>query len=274
MDYITEFQIIASPLDTERFSQIDATVREREISHVLLEREYDDQTGYWFSDYDLLHDYEDDVLAISKQFPDVHFELNSKGDNGNNACSKYYLAGKTCRSGSFSIIWPFIESDLYDPEKSIKGTTDPYARFTQLDVMLYRSMQSLVNKTDWDFPWNPSLITDVRCLMAEYLQNKGHSIRWHASAPSTSKSPACEEDPSQVVAYERFRLQWMLDHGYTLTDLIRGLEALRAEGAGKDGIHELFSEWERSCGFGSALWPCYREYLACEGIDSASRKEG
>ena len=33
-----------------------------------------------------------------------------------------------------------------------------------------------------------------------------------------------QEDTSAATAYERFKLQWMLEHGFTLRDLVEELE--------------------------------------------------
>ena len=70
--------------------------------------------------------------------------------------------------------------------------------------------------------------------------------------------------------YERFKLQWMLDHGYTLADLMRELQGLQYDDpedsdAISTPITELFDHWEMEVGFGSEIWPCFGEYLQCEG---------
>lgn len=76
-------------------------------------------------------------------------------------------------------------------------------------------------------------------------------------------------------AFERFRLQWMLDHGYTLTDLVECMEIMIHEDA-QDGLRtklsELFDRWEFGVGFaGGDVWPCYDEYLQNEAQDSGER---
>lgn len=76
-------------------------------------------------------------------------------------------------------------------------------------------------------------------------------------------------------AFERFRLQWMLDHGYTLSDLVECMEVMIHEDE-QDGLHtkfsELFERWEFGVGFVSgAIWPCYDEYLQNEALQSGER---
>ena len=65
--------------------------------------------------------------------------------------------------------------------------------------------------------------------------------------------------------YEQFKLKWMLEHGHTLKELIDELEELREESDPDETLQDIFDEWEFGYGFGSEIWPCYEEYLECEG---------
>ena len=74
--------------------------------------------------------------------------------------------------------------------------------------------------------------------------------------------------------YEKFRLQWMLDHGHSLRELTEGLQSLQYDDPEDSDristpIQELFQEWEQDRGFGSEIWPCEAEWTECEGKDSA-----
>lgn len=68
-----------------------------------------------------------------------------------------------------------------------------------------------------------------------------------------------------VLAYEAFKLQWMIDHGYTIPDLIKHLELMVDEDLnGSDmptSLQNLFSDWEYGFGFDGSIWPCYQEFL-------------
>lgn len=68
----------------------------------------------------------------------------------------------------------------------------------------------------------------------------------------------------EQVAYERFKLQWMLEHGYTLIDLIHELEMLRCESGPEISLESIFQDWEFGYGFQSEIWPCFDEYMDCE----------
>ena len=65
-------------------------------------------------------------------------------------------------------------------------------------------------------------------------------------------------------AYERFRLQWMLDHGRSLSELIDELQKLRDEGNPEMSLQDLFRDWEFGYGFGSEIWPSFEEFLDVE----------
>ena len=66
-------------------------------------------------------------------------------------------------------------------------------------------------------------------------------------------------------AYEIFRLQWMIDHGYGVLDLIKNLETMIEEDQNefgvRTGLESLFQDWEFCIGFDGSIWPCYEEFL-------------
>lgn len=66
--------------------------------------------------------------------------------------------------------------------------------------------------------------------------------------------------------YEKFKLQWMIDHGFTLTDLMECMDIMLQEDLdGSDArtaLTSLFSDWEFSVGFvGGQIWPCFEEFI-------------
>ena len=66
-------------------------------------------------------------------------------------------------------------------------------------------------------------------------------------------------------AYEVFRLQWMIEHGYGIPDLIKNLDAMIEEDQNESGVRtslqSLFQDWEFGIVFDGAIWPCYQEFL-------------
>ena len=69
---------------------------------------------------------------------------------------------------------------------------------------------------------------------------------------------------SPQAQYEKYRLQWMLDHNHTLSELIDELQKLRDESDPNMSLQSVFKDWEFGYGFGSEIWPCFEEFLDCE----------
>ena len=63
-------------------------------------------------------------------------------------------------------------------------------------------------------------------------------------------------------------LQWMIDHGYSLEDLVQNLESMILEDENESGVRtdlpSLFRDWEYGLGFDGAIWPCFEEFLENE----------
>lgn len=71
------------------------------------------------------------------------------------------------------------------------------------------------------------------------------------------------------IAYEKYRLHWMLSHGYTLVDLIQEMQICIDE-TDEDkatDLNAIFKAWEFNHGFGSEIWACYEEFLENEYQD-------
>lgn len=69
--------------------------------------------------------------------------------------------------------------------------------------------------------------------------------------------PLYETNENPTISYENYQLQWMMDHGYSLQDLMRSMDEYYA---GKDisnrEIEDLFNEWQDEYGFHYELWAC------------------
>ena len=77
--------------------------------------------------------------------------------------------------------------------------------------------------------------------------------------------------------YEKYQLQWLIYHGYSLKDLMTELTRLQYEDP-EDAkriatpIDQLFAEWEADVGFGSEIWPCKEEWRDCELTKAISER--
>ena len=67
--------------------------------------------------------------------------------------------------------------------------------------------------------------------------------------------------------YNKYQLNWMIDHGYSISDMIIALSntAKEMEGSHPHSLsHSLkyvFNEWALEDGFNGEIWVCYEEWL-------------
>lgn len=87
-----------------------------------------------------------------------------------------------------------------------------------------------------------------------------------SNRPTTAPANSDAEIPMPAMdPYERYRLEWMIAHGYSLRDLMKALAEYQRE-ASEDAecsstpVNELFDEWEHDVGFGSEIWACRAEW--------------
>lgn len=64
--------------------------------------------------------------------------------------------------------------------------------------------------------------------------------------------------------YQAYRLNWMIEHGFSIDDLIRELQTHQENFDSFVGVKDLFADWEYNSGFSGELWPCYDEFVDCE----------
>lgn len=72
--------------------------------------------------------------------------------------------------------------------------------------------------------------------------------------------------------YQKYQLEWMISHGYSLQDLIQALTEYQYEDPEDSDristpISTIFAEWEREVGFESEIWACKAEWEDCERED-------
>lgn len=72
----------------------------------------------------------------------------------------------------------------------------------------------------------------------------------------------------QTVAYEKYKLAWMLRLGFTLDNIIKGLseqQKVSEEVGEKADLADSFKNWEMDTGFaGGSIWVCFDEFLENE----------
>lgn len=74
-------------------------------------------------------------------------------------------------------------------------------------------------------------------------------------------------------SYAAYQLQWMIDHGYSLEDLMRSLRDFQYDDPEDSNrittpVDELFAEWVQDVGFDGEIWACEDEWKSHEGIET------
>ena len=82
-----------------------------------------------------------------------------------------------------------------------------------------------------------------------------------------------------MTIYEQYQLQWMIEHGHSLHDLISELDKIQRDEDGNIAsvpVSELFKRWKADSGFGSAIWACKEEWLdsECKSITKDMLRNG
>ena len=75
------------------------------------------------------------------------------------------------------------------------------------------------------------------------------------------------------IAYEKYKLDWLLKHSYTLVDLLNELDSLQEDAEEGTSVSQLFTDWEYGFGFGSEIWVCYQEFIDNEYLDMGYMKQ-
>jgi len=69
-----------------------------------------------------------------------------------------------------------------------------------------------------------------------------------------------------MTPYQKYKLQWLIDHNYSLNDLIQALEDyINQESSDiKINLSKAFEEWESDSGFNSEIYACEEEFNDAE----------
>lgn len=69
-----------------------------------------------------------------------------------------------------------------------------------------------------------------------------------------------------MTIYEKYKLQWLIDHNYSINDLIQELEDyINQESSDiKINLSKAFEEWESNIGFKSEIYVCEEEFNDAE----------
>lgn len=84
--------------------------------------------------------------------------------------------------------------------------------------------------------------------------------------PKAEKKESEDEPMSMDDAYEAYKLEWMIEQGYTVYDLIEAVvdyaDTNNKMKELKEDPSEIVSKWEDKAGFGVAMWDDYDTWIA------------
>lgn len=73
----------------------------------------------------------------------------------------------------------------------------------------------------------------------------------------------------ELSSYEKFQYQWLMDHGYSLRDVIKALDEYQPT----MNLLDVFEDWEYKQGFDGQIYPCAGEYYDNEYIEEGDFDE-
>lgn len=87
------------------------------------------------------------------------------------------------------------------------------------------------------------------------------------------------EQEMKKMLYGLYQLDWMMSHGYSLADLMHGMNSEAVDhdehifDTEQDGMHadieRIFAEWEGDVGFpGGCIYACFDEFCNAELLDA------
>ena len=127
-------------------------------------------------------------------------------------------------------------------------------------------------------PFIEDIISDISAFMdsnGNYYNSWAVTDRYSTDYTLTLKQGTDFIDLDSVKSklYDTYQMQWMLSHGYCLTDLFQVLLDVANEFEFDEEkqcdsfVDDVIDEFENSRGFGGQIYVCYNEFLGSEYLD-------
>lgn len=173
--------------------------------------------------------------------------------------------------------------DLCDDEDDYKHNYDIYMKNLKVEYNKYRlnwmidhgySLDDIIEGLQSVF--NSRLVEDgipqMKDLFNEWETYQGFNGSLYASFDEwceNERKSYIRDGVTKKPSYEEYQLQWMIDHGYSLNNLMTELTQLQYDDPDdkeriSTPISDLYNEWEQDVGFGSEIWACEAEWEDCE----------
>lgn len=191
MGYNTDYYLTASPVDKELHEKIEQVLDERG----LFIEAYD--TGSWGDPDDTWYEHTEDMLEISKLFPDVLFRLHGIGEASDDVWTEYYKNGLMQACPVYETEWPIIpyrwtgmhREGPYNLLTCDIKTTPAEDRMDSRHNALYQCIGVLRDNKQGPWEWDKDLLDRALAVMEEFMRQEGIPIE----QPPKEGNPVPEE---------------------------------------------------------------------------------
>ena len=202
MSYVGDFTLSADIGDQRVFDRVSNAVLA--MNSYMEFDSYEENHAVWRDINDTWRDHEENMLSLSKQFPQVLFALECQGELPGDLWRQFFQDGKMQFCPAYSTFWPYISDRMKEPdsgngvvgnqsEDELELSSDQIARLDVIDNAVYQCLLVLLGKDEDAFPWSMEYIGEAEDLLVDFLLKRGHRIRRPAIVTETDGTQHIEE---------------------------------------------------------------------------------
>ena len=146
MSYVGDFTLSADIGDQSTFELVDKAVAA--MNSYMDFDSYEDNHAVWRDINDTWRAHEEDLLVLSKQFPQILFVLECQGEIASDLWRQFFQGGKMQFCPAYSTFWPYISDRMKEPsaglaksseesEEDLELSSDQIARLDVMDNAVY-----------------------------------------------------------------------------------------------------------------------------------------
>lgn len=178
MGYYTDYYLNAAPVSEEQYNSISAFLKElRDVE----EECFEDGAGYWKNIQDTWYQSFDDMVSISKQFPEVLFTLTGYGDQRDDQWIEYFKNGRVQHCSVYSLEvplrphrWSSVEKDEHGSYRPTLQLTDEEQMHDSLQLDVYQCICSI---SGTHIPFDPDQLDRMARAIAAYMESENLTVK-------------------------------------------------------------------------------------------------
>lgn len=191
MGYCTDFYLQAAPVTEDQFHSIDSALQELRS---MREAYFDDGTGYWENTEDTWYQSFDNMVEVSRHFPEVTFTLTGYGDQRDDQWIDYFKNGQVQCCSIYTLQTPLRPHRWSDVEKDEHGhyrqTLKLTAKEREHDSLQLDVYQCLLSLSASSLQFDPEQLDRGAKAIAAFLEGEGLAV--NKTALGGSQSPVEE----------------------------------------------------------------------------------